>query len=55
MDKKTKTALIVGALLVGGYLLYRKARTKGGTILNRPELDAQGNEIPLAEAQDKRS
>ena len=49
MDKKTKTLLIIGAVGVGVYLLYRKARTKGDTILNKPELDAEGNVIELAE------
>ena len=55
MDKKTKTFLIVAALAVGGYLLYRKARTKGGTILNKEELDKDGNVIEQAEAQAARS
>jgi len=53
MDKKTKTALIVGALLVGAYLLYRKSKTKGGTVLNKlvEELDEDGNVIEQAEKQ----
>ena len=40
MDKKTKTILIVGVVVVGAYLLYRRARTKGDTFLNKPEEDA---------------
>ena len=55
MDNKTKTALIVGALLVGAYLLYRRAKTKGDTILNKEELDEDGNVIEQAEAQAARS
>lgn len=40
MDKKTKTIIVVGVIAVGAYLLYRKARTKGDTFLNKPEADA---------------
>ena len=55
MNKKTTTYLIVGAVLVGAYLYYRQAKTKGGTIFNKEELDEDGNVIKLSEKQDLRS
>jgi len=55
MDKKTKTYLIVGALLVGGYLLYHRAKTKGGTFLNKEELDKDGNPLVIGETQASKS
>ena len=51
MDKKTKTLLIIGAVVVGAVLLWRRSKTHGGTVLNRPELDADGNVIEQAEAE----
>jgi hypothetical protein len=55
MDKKTKTFLIVAALAVGGYLLYRRARTKGGTILNKEELGEDGKPLVVEPKQAARS